>query len=125
MSCRRAPSFRPPSSPIRSDLPGQITAQVTEAVYDSPTRKFLLIPQGAKLIGQYDSSVAFGQSRIVLVWTRLIMPDGTSMVLERENLCSRLRRLRLSVDCLMLSVAAAWRRLRYWDAAIAQRRSRN
>ncbi|RWL93231.1 MAG: TrbI/VirB10 family protein [Mesorhizobium sp.] len=69
---------------IRSDLPGQITAQVTEAVYDSPTGKFLLIPQGAKLIGQYDSSVAFGQSRVLLVWTRLIMPDGKSIVLERE-----------------------------------------
>ncbi|WP_413992294.1 TrbI/VirB10 family protein [Labrys okinawensis] len=69
---------------IRSDLPGQITAQVTEAVYDSPTGKYLLIPQGAKLIGQYDSSVAFGQSRVLLVWTRLIMPNGTSIVLERE-----------------------------------------
>ncbi|MBS3025082.1 TrbI/VirB10 family protein [Acidiphilium multivorum] len=68
---------------IRSDLPGQITAQVTEAVYDSPTGKYLLIPQGARLIGQYDSSVAFGQSRVLLVWTRLIMPDGTSIVLER------------------------------------------
>ncbi|VFU10142.1 TrbI/VirB10 family protein [Methylocella tundrae] len=69
---------------IRSDLPGQITAQVTEAVYDSPTGRFLLIPQGAKLIGQYDSSVAFGQSRLLLVWNRLIMPDGTSIVLERQ-----------------------------------------
>jgi len=69
---------------IRSDLPGQITAQVTEAVYDSPTGQYLLIPQGAKLIGQYDSSVAFGQSRILLVWTRIIMPDGTSIVLERQ-----------------------------------------
>ncbi|WOJ88429.1 TrbI/VirB10 family protein [Methylocapsa polymorpha] len=69
---------------IRSDLPGQITAQVTEAVYDSPTGRYLLIPQGAKLIGQYDSSVAFGQSRILLVWTRLIMPNGTSIVLERQ-----------------------------------------
>jgi len=69
---------------IRSDLPGQITAQVTEAVYDTPTGKYLLIPQGAKLIGQYDSSVAFGQSRLLLVWTRLIMPDGTSIVLERQ-----------------------------------------
>jgi len=68
---------------IRSDLPGEITAQVTEAVYDSPTGKYLLIPQGAKLIGQYDSSVAFGQSRVLLVWTRLIMPNGTSIVLER------------------------------------------
>ncbi|WFU33648.1 TrbI/VirB10 family protein [Bradyrhizobium brasilense] len=69
---------------IRSDLPGQVTAQVTEAVYDSPSGKYLLIPQGAKLIGQYDSSVAFGQSRILLVWTRIIMPDGNSMVLERQ-----------------------------------------
>lgn len=69
---------------IRSDLPGQITAQVTEDVYDSPTGQYLLIPQGAKLIGQYDSSVAFGQSRILLVWTRLIMPDGNSIVLERQ-----------------------------------------
>jgi len=69
---------------IRSDLPGQITAQVTETVYDSPTGRFLLIPQGTKLIGQYDSSVAFGQSRVLLVWTRLIMPNGTSIVLERQ-----------------------------------------
>jgi len=68
---------------IRSDLPGEITAQVTEAVYDSPTGKYLLIPQGSRLIGQYDSSVAFGQSRVLLVWTRLIMPNGTSIVLER------------------------------------------
>jgi type IV secretory pathway VirB10-like protein len=69
---------------IRSDLPGQITAQVTEAVYDSPTGKYLLIPQGAKLIGQYDSSVAFGQSRVLLVWTRIVMPDGTWIVLDRQ-----------------------------------------
>lgn len=68
---------------IRSDLPGQITAQVTEAVYDSPSGKYLLIPQGARLVGQYDSSIAFGQSRVMLVWTRLIMPNGTSIVLER------------------------------------------
>ncbi len=69
---------------IRSDLPGQITAQVTEAVYDSPTGRYLLIPQGTKLIGQYDSSVAFGQSRLLLVWTRIIMPDGNSILLERQ-----------------------------------------
>jgi type IV secretory pathway VirB10-like protein len=69
---------------LRSDLPGQITAQVTEAVYDSPTGKFLLIPQGAKLIGQYDSSVAYGQRRVLLAWTRLMMPNGTSIVLERQ-----------------------------------------
>ncbi|WP_449415200.1 TrbI/VirB10 family protein [Ochrobactrum teleogrylli] len=68
---------------IKSDLPGQITAQVTEHVYDSPTGSHLLIPQGSRLIGQYDSQVAFGQSRVLLVWNRLIMPDGTSIVLER------------------------------------------
>ncbi|MGX5850579.1 TrbI/VirB10 family protein [Mesorhizobium sp. PL10] len=70
---------------IRSDLPGQITAQVTESVYDSPAGSYLLIPQGARLIGQYDSEVAFGQSRVLLVWNRLIMPDGTSTVLERQQ----------------------------------------
>lgn len=68
---------------IKSDLPGHITAQVTEHVYDSPTGSHLLIPQGSRLIGQYDSQVAFGQSRVLLVWNRLIMPDGTSIVLER------------------------------------------
>ena len=69
---------------IRSDLPGQITAQVTENVFDSPTGRFLLIPQGTRLIGVYDSQVAFGQSRVLLVWTRLIMPNGRSIVLERQ-----------------------------------------
>ncbi|MDI5927795.1 TrbI/VirB10 family protein [Rhizobium leguminosarum] len=68
---------------IKSDLPGTITAQVTENVYDSPTGSHLLIPQGARLIGQYDSQVAFGQSRVLLVWNRVVMPDGTSIVLER------------------------------------------
>ena len=69
---------------LRSDLPGQITAQVTEAVYDSPTGKILLIPQGARLIGQYDAQVAFGQSRALLVWNRIVMPNGRSIVLERQ-----------------------------------------
>ena len=69
---------------IRSDLPGQITAQVTENIYDSQTGRFLLIPQGTRLIGIYDSQVAFGQSRVLLVWTRLIMPNGRSIVLERQ-----------------------------------------
>jgi type IV secretion system protein TrbI len=71
-------------SGIRSDLPGQITAQVTENIHDSPSGRFLLIPQGARLIGVYDSQVAFGQSRVLLVWTRLIMPNGRSIVLERQ-----------------------------------------
>jgi len=69
---------------LRSDLPGQITAQVTEDVYDSPTGKILLIPQGARLVGEYDAQIAFGQSRALLVWNRLIMPNGKSIVLERQ-----------------------------------------
>jgi type IV secretion system protein VirB10 len=70
---------------IRSDLPGQITAQVTEAVFDSPTGRVKLVPQGARLLGIYDSQVAFGQSRVLLAWTRLIMPNGRSIVLERQQ----------------------------------------
>jgi len=70
---------------VRSDLPGQITAQVTETVYDTPSGRIRLIPQGARLIGSYDSQVAFGQSRVLLVWTRLIMPNGRSIVLERQQ----------------------------------------
>lgn len=68
---------------IRSDLPGQITAQVTQNVYDSPTGKLLLIPQGSRLIGEYDSEVTAGQRRVLLAWDRLILPDGRSITLER------------------------------------------
>jgi len=70
---------------VRSDLPGQITAQVIETVYDTPSGRIRLIPQGARLIGIYDSQIAFGQSRVLLVWTRLIMPNGRSIVLERQQ----------------------------------------
>lgn len=70
---------------IQSDLPGQVTAQVTEHVYDTPTGKFLLIPQGSRLIGQYDSQVSFGQKRVLLVWNRIMLPDGKSIVLERQQ----------------------------------------
>jgi type IV secretion system protein TrbI len=69
---------------IRSDLPGQITAQVTQNVYDSPTGRILLIPQGARLIGEYDAEVSAGQSRVLLAWTRLIQPDGRSIQLDRQ-----------------------------------------
>ncbi len=69
---------------LRSDLPGQVTAQVTENVYDGPTGRTLLIPQGSRLIGQYDAQTTFGQSRALLVWNRLIMPNGRSIVLERQ-----------------------------------------
>jgi len=71
-------------SGIRSDLPGLIVAQVTQNVYDSPSGRYLLLPQGSRLIGEYDNSVAFGQRRILLVWTRIILPDGQSIVLERQ-----------------------------------------
>lgn len=67
---------------INSDLPGQIVAQVRENVYDSVTGDHLLIPLGAKLIGTYDSSVEYGQSRVLIVWNRLILPNGESQDLE-------------------------------------------
>lgn len=68
---------------IRSDLPGTITAQVTQNVYDSVTGRHLLIPQGSRLIGEYDSQISFGQNRVLLAWDRLILPDGRSIQLDR------------------------------------------
>lgn len=67
---------------LRSDLPGLVTAQVTENTYDSATGRILLIPQGARLIGSYDSVVAFGQSRALIVWQRIIMPNGSSLRID-------------------------------------------
>lgn len=67
---------------INSDLPGLVVAQVTENVYDTVSGKYLLIPQGARLIGSYDSVVAFGQSRALLVWQRIVLPDGSSVQIE-------------------------------------------
>ena len=69
---------------LRSDLPGQVVAQVTQNVFDSLTGRILLVPQGSKLIGTYDSQVVFGQSRVFLAWTRLILPNGKSLDLPRE-----------------------------------------
>lgn len=69
---------------VRSDQPGLVTAQVTQNVYDSLTGRILLIPQGARLIGDYASDVGFGQRRVLLAWNRLILPDGRSLVLERQ-----------------------------------------
>lgn len=90
--------LRPPASPyllsagsiisaslitgVRSDLPGLVTAQVTENVYDSPTGQILLVPQGARLVGIYDNVIAFGQSRALVVWQRIIMPDGSSLRID-------------------------------------------
>jgi len=64
---------------INSDLPGMITAQVRERVFDSSTGKYLLIPQGSKIIGTYSSNVSYGQNRALVVWTRLIFPNGSSI----------------------------------------------
>lgn len=64
---------------LNSDLPGQITAQVSQNVYDSATGYRLLIPQGAKLFGRYDSKVSFGQERVLVVWTDLIFPNGSTL----------------------------------------------
>lgn len=67
---------------LNSDLPGMVTAQVTENVKDSVTGRTLLIPQGSRLIGSYDSVVAFGQSRALVVWQRIILPDGSSIRID-------------------------------------------
>jgi type IV secretory pathway VirB10-like protein len=90
--------LRPPSSPwtlsagtiipaslvtgLNSDLPGTVIAQVTENVRDSATGRTVLVPQGARLIGSYDSQVAFGQRRALLVWQRVVFPDGSSVRLD-------------------------------------------
>lgn len=70
---------------LRSDLPGLVTAQVTENVYDTATGRLLLVPQGARLIGAYDSVVAFGQKRALLIWQRIVMPDGSSLRIDNVS----------------------------------------
>ena len=67
---------------LNSDLPGQVIGQVTENVYDTVTGQYLLILQGSRLMGRYDSVIAFGQSRALVVWTRLILPNGDSIQLD-------------------------------------------
>jgi type IV secretion system protein VirB10 len=92
---RQATSLQPPVSPyqvmagtvipaalvtgINSDLPGQVIATVTQAVNDTATERYLLVPQGSRLIGRYDSQVAFGHQRVLLVWMRLMLPDASSI----------------------------------------------
>ena len=67
---------------LDSDLPGIVVAQVSENVYDSITGRTLLIPQGARLLGRYESNIAFGQRRAFVVWQRIIWPDGSSLTLD-------------------------------------------
>lgn len=90
--------YRPPSSPytiqagstfsaalitaLNSDQPGRVVAQITENVYDSVTGNHLLVPQGARLIGTYDAATSHGDRRLLIVWNRLIMPNGWSIPLR-------------------------------------------
>jgi len=67
---------------INSDLPGEVKALVRSNVYDTPTGKYLLIPQGSRLVGIYDSQIAYGQKRLQVIWTRIIYPDGSSINLD-------------------------------------------
>ena len=67
---------------LKSDLPGFGIAQVTENVFDTVSGRHLLIPQGSRLIGKYDNVVAFGQERALVVWQRIILPDGSSIVID-------------------------------------------
>lgn len=66
---------------INSDLPGEITAMISDNVYDTATGRHLLVPAGSTLFGVYDSEVAYGQNRAMTVWTRLIFPDGSTVEL--------------------------------------------
>jgi type IV secretion system protein TrbI len=74
---------------ITSDLPGDIVGQVSRDVYDSRSQRILLIPRGSRLIGTYDNKIAAGQGRLLVVWTRLLLPDGRSMQLPGLPLTDR------------------------------------
>ncbi len=69
-------------SDVNTDLPGEVKAVVRENVYDTATGQYLLIPQGSRLVGQYDNRVSYGQSRAIVIWSRLIFPDGSSVDLD-------------------------------------------
>ena len=70
---------------INSDLPGTVIAQVTQNVYDTVRGQYLLIPQGSRLIGRYQSEVSFGQDRALVVWDRILMPDGSSITISEPG----------------------------------------
>jgi type IV secretion system protein VirB10 len=69
-------------SEVNTDLPGEVKAVVRENVYDTASGLYLLIPQGSRLIGRYDNRVSYGQSRAIVIWSRLIFPDGSSVDLD-------------------------------------------
>lgn len=68
---------------VNSDLPGHVLGQVSQNIYNTVNGKYLVIPQGTKILGEYDSNVNYGQSRVLIVWTRLIFPNGSSLTLDR------------------------------------------
>ncbi len=68
---------------INSDLPGSVVSQVSENVYDTATGQYLLIPQGSKLVGGYDSRVSFGQNRALVIWEKIVFPDGSTLGLDK------------------------------------------
>lgn len=70
---------------INSDLPGKIIAQVSQNVYDSPTGRFILVPQGTKIFGTYESGIVYGQERVLVSWNRLIFPDGKTIDIGSMN----------------------------------------
>ena len=111
---------------IHSDLPGEVLAQVSRNVYDSQTQQALLIPKGTRLVGTYNNQVALGQGRLLVAWTRMVLPDGRSVDLPglaskdlrgASGLTGQVDRHRLSAfgDALMLSVVGA-------GLALSQRR---
>lgn len=67
---------------IKSDLPGDVIATITEPVYDTASGRFILIPQGSRILGRYNSQVSYGQSRVQVVWNRIILPDTSSLTLD-------------------------------------------
>lgn len=68
---------------LNSDLPGLVLAQVTQNVRDSATGRTILVPQGARLLGKYDSVVAYGQQRALIIWSRILFPDGSSIEIDK------------------------------------------
>jgi len=66
-------------SGVNSELPGQITAQVSQDVFDTPTGRYLLVPQGSRLVGEYSNGVNYGQERLLIAWQRIIFPDGKAL----------------------------------------------
>jgi type IV secretion system protein VirB10 len=117
-------------SGINSDIPGEIVAQVSQNVYDSATGNYLLIPQGAKLVGVYDSHVAVGQERVQVGWTRLNFPDSSTLDLGNMPGSDQAgyggyhdkvnnHFLRIFGDALMLSVLSAGAQLSQPQSASA------